>query len=243
MNLPNAITVGRIAVTPLIALLPFMNSWPLRALAFVIYIVTAISDYWDGMLARSRGLVTDLGKILDPLADKLLLLGTFIPMYLLGGGRAAWSPFTGQGAFTLDPSAAGVGRDFPFVTPLGAVGLPLWVVLVVLGRELVMTIFRQVAARRGVVIAAIGPAKWKAGFQYVWVGSTYFWFAYATWFLASGWTPASGDSYRYALDFAYFNGIVATIAMVVAVALTLWSLVLYGRRYGYLLRRSAVPAR
>jgi hypothetical protein len=117
------------------------------------------------------------------------------------------------------------------------------VVLVVLGRELVMTIFRQVAARRGVVIAAIGPAKWKAGFQYVWVGSTYFWFAYATWFLASGWTPASGDSYRYALDFAYFNGIVATIAMVVAVALTLWSLVLYGRRYGYLLRRSAVPAR
>src|SRR6476661_5242973 len=163
MNLPNAITVGRIAVTPLIALLPFVNSWPLRALAFVIYIVTAISDYWDGMLARSRGLVTDLGKLLD----------------LLGGGRAAWSPFTGQGAFSLDPLAPGVGRDFPFLTPLGAVGLPLWVVLVVLGRELLMTLFRQLAAKRGVVIAAIGPAKWKAGFQYVWVGASYFWFAYA----------------------------------------------------------------
>jgi len=242
MNLPNAITVGRIAVTPLIALLPFVESWPLRALAFVIYIVTAISDYWDGMLARSRGLVTDLGKILDPLADKLLLLGTFIPMYLLGGGRAAWSPFTGQGAFTLDPSAVGIGRDFPFLTPLGAVGLPLWIVLVVLGRELVMTLFRQLAAKRGVVIGAIGPAKWKAGFQYVWVGSSYFWFAYATWFLGRGWTPASGAAYRYALAFAYFNGIVATIAMVVAVALTLWSLVLYARRYGYLLRRRPIPA-
>ena len=83
MNLPNAITVGRIAVTPLIALCSFVNSWPLRALAFVIYIVTAISDYWDGMLARSRGLVTDLGKLLDPLADKLLLLCT-----LVGAGTA-----------------------------------------------------------------------------------------------------------------------------------------------------------
>ena len=243
MNLPNAITVGRIAVTPLIALLPFVNSWPLRALAFVIYLVTAISDYWDGMLARSRGLVTDLGKLLDPLADKLLLLGTFIPMYLLGGGRAAWSPFSGQSAFPLDRLAGGAGGDFPFLTPAGAVGLPLWVVVVVLGRELVMTLFRQLAARRGVVIGAIGPAKWKAGFQYVWVGSSYFWFAYATWFLATGWTPASGARYRYALDFAYFNGMVATTAMVVAVALTLWSLVLYARRYGYLLRPGPVEAR
>ncbi len=243
MNLPNAITVGRIAVTPLIALLPFVNSWPLRAVAFVIYIITAISDYWDGMLARSRGLVTDLGKILDPLADKLLLLGTFIPMYLLGGGRATWSPFAAQQAFSFDAASGGASRDFPFLTPLGAVGLPLWVVLVVLGRELLMTLFRQLASKRGVVIAAIGPAKWKAGFQYVWVGSTYFWFAYATWFLASGWTPARGASYRYALWFAWFNGIVGTVAMVIAVALTLWSLVLYARRYGHLLRGAAVPAR
>ncbi len=243
MNLPNAITVGRIAVTPLIALLPFVNSWPLRALAFVIYIITAVSDYWDGMLARSRGLVTDLGKLLDPLADKLLLLGTFVPMYLLGGGSTAWSPFTGQGAFSLDPGAPGVGRDFPFITPLGGVGLPLWIVLVVLGRELLMTVFRQIAAKRGVIIAAIGPAKWKAGFQYTWVGATYFWFAYATWFLASGWTPATGASYRWALNFAYFNGIVATLSMVGAIALTLYSLWLYLRRYGYLLRPGPIATR
>ena len=236
MNLPNAITVGRIIVTPLIAFLPFVDSWPARAVAFVGYIVAAVTDYYDGMLARTRNLVTDLGKLLDPLADKLLLLGTFIPMYLLGGGRAAWSPFTGQAAFTLDPGAPGVGREFPLITPFGAVGFPLWVLLVVIGREFLMTIFRQFAQKRGVVIAAIGPAKWKAGFQYTWVGATYFWFAYATWFLESGWTPATGASYRWALDFAYFNGIVATVCMVVAVALTLWSLALYARRYGYLLR-------
>ena len=43
-----------------------------------------------------------------------------------------------------------------------------------------MTVFRQLAARRGVVIAAIGPAKWKTGFQSTWVGSAYFWFFAAT---------------------------------------------------------------
>ncbi|HEX2781272.1 MAG TPA: CDP-alcohol phosphatidyltransferase family protein, partial [Gemmatimonadaceae bacterium] len=180
MNLPNAITAGRIAVTPLIAFLPFMNSWTARAIAFVVYVVAAVTDYYDGMLARTRGLVTDLGKLLDPLADKLLLLGTFIPMYVLGGARGSWSPFSAS-APGDDPYAAFNGRDFAFVTPWGNVGLPLWIVLVVLARELLMTIFRQVAAKRGVVIAAIGPAKWKTGFQSTWVGAAYFWFAYATW--------------------------------------------------------------
>ena len=52
--------------------------------------------------------------------------------------------------------------------------------VVVLGRELFMTFFRQAAARRGVVIAAIGPAKWKTGFQWIWVGAAYFWFFAAT---------------------------------------------------------------
>ena len=212
-------------------------------MAFVLFVLAAVTDYVDGQLARSRKQETDLGRLLDPLADKLLLLGTFIPMYLLGGGSTAWSPFTGVGGISLDPGAPGVGRDFPFITPLGAVGLPLWIVLVVLGREFLMTVFRQVAAKRGVIIAAIGPAKWKAGFQYTWVGATYFWFAYATWFLSSGWTPATGASYRYALDFAYFNGIVAVASMIGAVGLTLYSLWLYVRRYGYLLRPGAVAAR
>ena len=69
MNLPNAITVGRIIVTPLIALLPLVDSWTARTVAFVLYVVAAVTDYYDGMLARTRNLVTDLGKLLDPLAD------------------------------------------------------------------------------------------------------------------------------------------------------------------------------
>jgi len=83
VNLPNAITVGRIALTPLIAWLPFTTSWSARLFAFVLFLIAAVTDYWDGHLARSRNLVTDLGRLLDPLADKMLLLATLIPMYLL----------------------------------------------------------------------------------------------------------------------------------------------------------------
>jgi CDP-diacylglycerol---glycerol-3-phosphate 3-phosphatidyltransferase len=200
MNLPNALTVGRIVVTPLIAILPFANSWTLRLAAFVLFTAAAITDYIDGHLARSRKEETDLGRLLDPLADKALLVGTFVPMYLLSS-------------------------DFPFVTPMGTIGLPWWIIVIVLGRELFMTIFRQAAARRGVVIAAIGPAKWKTGFQLVWQGSAYFWFWAATLAAAKGWSSAAWRG------FAMFNGTVGTITMAVAVILTVYSLAIYLRSF------------
>lgn len=217
MNLPNAITVGRIALTPLIAWLPFTTSWGLRLTAFVLFLVAAITDYWDGHLARRHNLVTDLGRLLDPLADKLLLLSTLVPMYLLQ-----------RHARLLVPPASELDTTpFLFVTPYGGVSLPLWVVLVVLGREAFMTVFRQVAARRGLVIAAIGPAKWKTTFQSIWLGAAYFWFFAHTLATQQGWLDAAAWG-----AFALFNGFVGVVSMIAAVALTLYSLWLYLRRYG-----------
>jgi len=206
VNLPNAISLGRIVAAPLIALLPFAAAWELKLLGFVLFIVAAISDYYDGVLARTRNLITDLGKLLDPLADKLLLVATLVPMYLLMSGR---------------------GTDLPmaFVTPFGDIGVPLWVLVVVLGRELFMTLFRQAAAARGVVIAAIGPAKWKLGFQSTWVGAAYFWFAARAAASQYGWSGPLWNA------FALFNGAVGVVTMSVAVVLTLFSLWLYLRRY------------
>ena len=83
MNLPNAITVGRIALTPLIAWLPFTTTWSARFAAFALFTIAAVTDYWDGHLARQNNMVTDLGRLLDPLADKLLLLATLVPMYVM----------------------------------------------------------------------------------------------------------------------------------------------------------------
>ena len=232
MNLPNAITVGRIAATPAIALLPFANSWPLRLLAFLLFLTAAITDYYDGMLARTRGLVTDLGKQLDPLADKALLVGTLVPMFVLTGSGA----HAGLLSAHQEPLIAGVagpmasegvvGAAFPFLTPFGAIGLPWWVLVVIVGRELFMTAFRSAAARRGTVIAAIGPAKWKTGFQLTWIGAAYFWFWAATLAGQRGWTSPAWRA------FAWFNGTVGTLTLVAATFLTLYSLWLYLRRYG-----------
>jgi phosphatidylglycerophosphate synthase len=219
MNLPNAITVTRILCTPLIAWLPFVPSWPARLAGFVIFLAAAITDWWDGHLARSRNLVTDLGRLLDPLADKLLLASTLIPMFILQRDDGAL--WTARGALLPTQS------PFLFDTPIGHIALPLWMVIVVLGREFLMTVFRQVAAKRGLVIAAIGPAKLKTTFQNIWIGAAYFWFFVQTLGEHTRWNEQG-----WFLALAWFPGIVGTVSMVVATALTVWSLGLYLTRYG-----------
>src|SRR5437762_13041695 len=118
MNLPNALTVGRIAITPLIAVLPFAPATTPRLIAFILFLFAAVSDYADGVLARSRRQETTLGKVLDPLADKLLLIGTFVPMWALmqsSNGALSGSSFA-TSALSAPP--------LPVVTPWCAVRLP-----------------------------------------------------------------------------------------------------------------------
>jgi phosphatidylglycerophosphate synthase len=240
VNLPNAITAARIAVAPVIAWLIVLPSWPIRVAAWVLYIAAAVTDYYDGHLARSRNLVTDLGRLLDPLADKMLLVCTLGPMWWLTRGLPLVSALPGSDDWavpgTVGPVISGTHEAWPLVTPFGLVAFPLWVVLIVLGREALMTVFRQYAARRGLIISAIGPAKWKTGFQSVWAGAAFFWFFAAAAAAQMRWTSAA---WRY---FAMFNGMVGTVTMIGAVALTLYSLALYGRRYGYILSSSAREA-
>jgi CDP-diacylglycerol---glycerol-3-phosphate 3-phosphatidyltransferase len=217
LNLPNTITAGRILAAPFIAALPFIASPGARLAAFVLYVIAAVTDYYDGMLARTRNLITDLGRLLDPLADKLLLFATLIPMFVLMAPPN--DPLVPTRAESIDAAR------LQFATPFGPVGLPWWIVAIVIGREIFMTVFRHAAARRGVVISAIPTAKWKTGFQSVWVGSAYFWFFAATLARTEGWTSAAWRA------FANFNGIVGTITMVASVFLTLFSLGIYLRRY------------
>lgn len=240
MNLPNAITMGRIAATPLIVTLVINAGWQTRASAWVLYIAAAVTDYVDGKLARDRNLVTNLGKLLDPLADKLLLFGTLIPMFWLTRDVGLFVPLPPDNGWAaghiVGPVLAvpgGTRLAFPFVTPFGLVGLPFWILAVVIGREVFMTVFRQVAARRGVIIAAIGPAKLKTTFQSIWVGAAFFWFMAATAAVEHQWTGATWRA------FALINGVIGTVSMVIAVGLTLYSLGLYLQRYGGMILRPA----
>ena len=78
MNLPNKLTVLRICMIPIFVVLAKMGeSWAQYA-AVAVYILACITDTLDGKIARSRGLVTNFGKFMDPIADKLLVMSALI---------------------------------------------------------------------------------------------------------------------------------------------------------------------
>ncbi|MBQ3611179.1 MAG: CDP-diacylglycerol--glycerol-3-phosphate 3-phosphatidyltransferase [Firmicutes bacterium] len=114
MNLPNKLTMGRIFAIPVFIVVFLMDY---RIAAAVIFILAAVTDMLDGHIARKHNLVTNFGKLMDPLADKLLVMSALICMVEVG-------------------DVAG------------------WMVVVILGREFIITGMRQVAAAQGIVIAA-----------------------------------------------------------------------------------------
>ncbi|MDD2214808.1 MAG: CDP-diacylglycerol--glycerol-3-phosphate 3-phosphatidyltransferase [Oscillospiraceae bacterium] len=103
MNLPNKLTVMRIVLIPLVLifLLPlpwsqaaawndFLSSGG-RLIALLFFMIASFTDYLDGHIARARGIVTNLGKFLDPIADKMLVLSAFIALTELGR-ISSWIP-------------------------------------------------------------------------------------------------------------------------------------------------------
>ncbi|MEQ4204781.1 CDP-diacylglycerol--glycerol-3-phosphate 3-phosphatidyltransferase [Actinopolymorpha sp. B17G11] len=91
-NVANAVTVLRIALVPIFCWLLFTSAEPgdasLRYVAFGVFVFAALTDKFDGELARRRGLVTDFGKVADPLADKALVGAALVGLSLLG--ELAW---------------------------------------------------------------------------------------------------------------------------------------------------------
>lgn len=196
--LPNVITIGRIVIAPLVAVLLFIPTFTARLIAFVLFLVAAFSDLWDGYLARKHGWISDFGKLVDPLADKLLLLVTFVPFYVLSHGP---SP---HGRFVAIPE------------------FPLWIVLVILGRELLITAIRSYAARRGLIIPAGRSGKLKAVFQNIFIGTAIAWLAALSLALNRNWTTLPG--WRW---WTWLHGFVFVTSLTLAVLLTLYSLVVY----------------
>lgn len=142
MNLPNKITLSRICLIPVFAVVFFLDMIPYNYfIAGVIFTVAACTDFIDGHIARARGLVTNLGKFLDPIADKVLVAAAFIFLLV----RQETLTVLWQGDWVL--VYAGV------------------CVAVILARELIVSGFRMVAASAGLVLAADKVGKVKTTFQ------------------------------------------------------------------------------
>jgi CDP-diacylglycerol---glycerol-3-phosphate 3-phosphatidyltransferase len=197
-TIPNAITLGRVVLTPIVFALLLIDGFWARLLAFVLFLAAAFSDLWDGHLARKHGWISDFGKLMDPLADKLLLVATFVPFYVISQSPA--------------PSA-----HFPYWG-----SLPAWVLVVIFGREMLVTALRQLAARRGRVLPAGKEGKLKAVFQNIFCGATIFWYALQSGAAAQGWTGPFWERWQ-----AWLHAPVVMISLVIALVLTLYSMIVY----------------
>jgi CDP-diacylglycerol---glycerol-3-phosphate 3-phosphatidyltransferase len=128
LTLPNGLTIVRILAIPLILILLFSPVRISQIVTALLFLLVAVTDTFDGYLARRRGLVTTLGKFLDPLADKLLIVTALIAL-------------------------------------ISARGVPAWMVIVIVGREIAVTGLRGIAVSQGVVISASRAGKYKTFFE------------------------------------------------------------------------------
>lgn len=92
MNLPNKLTVLRIVLAPLFLVLALWEFPFHYAAALIVFITAALTDMFDGKIARARGLITNFGKFLDPLADKMLTTAAFL-LFLAKGQMNVWALF------------------------------------------------------------------------------------------------------------------------------------------------------
>ncbi len=136
MNLPNKLTILRIIMIPIFTAVFYITAIPYNYLiSAVIFALAASTDFLDGYIARKYNLVTNLGKFLDPIADKVLVSTALIIMLIPFGGAV------------ILPWYAGIA------------------VAVILARELIVSGFRIVAASKGSVLAADMSGKIKTFVQ------------------------------------------------------------------------------
>ena len=132
MNTPNKLTVARMILVPFLVVF-LLTGWGGEAnrwICLAIFVAASVTDWFDGHLARKYNLITNFGKFMDPLADKLLVCSAMICM------------------IELDR-------------------LPAWVVIIIIGREFIISGFRLIAAENGVVIAANYWGKFKTVSQMI----------------------------------------------------------------------------
>ena len=83
-NLPNALTLARLVAVPVIGVLLFMQTTLTRDLAAALFVAAAVTDFVDGAVARRRGITSDFGALMDPIADKALITVALVGLSALG---------------------------------------------------------------------------------------------------------------------------------------------------------------
>lgn len=181
MNLPNKLTIARIILTFLFIFLISQNNFSCIAMAAVVFTLASLTDYYDGYIARKHNLISDFGKLMDPIADKFLILAAFLAFVRMQ-----------------------IVDD--------------WMVILILGREIVVTGLRLFAITKSKVLAAERGGKHKTVSQIVAIFAILGFILFKE-LLTTGerWSPAIEMWWRAGID----------VLMLVTVSLTLISGISY----------------
>jgi CDP-diacylglycerol--glycerol-3-phosphate 3-phosphatidyltransferase len=188
MNLPNKITLTRIFMIPVFVAIFFLEGiLPFAfGIAAIVFALAACTDFIDGHIARSRGLVTNLGKFLDPIADKVLVSTAMLLILTMK-----------DSLFVMFPE---------YINTLYVATAVC--ICVIMARELIISAFRQIAATRGLVMAADKLGKYKTTFQDISIFALIF---------AASLTGTAGE----------VVAIIGFVLFAVATVLTVWSGISY----------------
>jgi CDP-diacylglycerol--glycerol-3-phosphate 3-phosphatidyltransferase len=182
-TMPNIITASRILLTPIFIWLMLSGDAPLVQLSAAVFLLAAISDWYDGWYARKYNSMSAFGRFFDPLADKVLI------------GAALF-------AFTF------LGR------------LSLWMVLVIIGRDVLVTVLRVIAARKRQPVVTSRLAKWKTALQLIFL-----------WYIVAAYTAVNVDWLKQmansSLEATLFSPWIIESSMIVLTALSIITAVQY----------------
>jgi CDP-diacylglycerol--glycerol-3-phosphate 3-phosphatidyltransferase len=179
LNVPNQLTISRLVLSIVCFVFLVFDCY---LIALVLFVLAAGTDWVDGFWARRYGQITQLGRILDPFADKIIICGTFIFLA------------------AVPPSIVGESAS----------EISAWMAVVVVGREILVTALRSFFEEQGVDFSAQWAGKWKMLFQCLAVGVS-LWRLWYYGYGPGGWTEEPSFLSTWSLRLLVWIAIVMTI--------------------------------
>lgn len=183
----NKLTLFRMVSIPLFLIFfylqPGLEAWNIgKIVATLLFIVSAITDFFDGAYARANREITVVGQFLDPVADKMLVATGFVCLL-----------------------------EFPERTALSA-----WMVALILCREFIIGALRNIAAARGIVIAAQASGKWKVAAQLTAIITALVFLSFEIILKTFEWTSIAPFFFHRALQILFFLNLLAVLVTLVS---------------------------
>lgn len=192
LNIPNGITASRILLTPLFLWLLLSNDGVLVQIAAGIFLIAAVSDWYDGWYARRYDAMSPFGAFFDPLADKIFIGAAFFAFVALGV-------------------------------------LELWMVIIIVARDILTTVLRVMGDRRGHPVVTSRTAKWKTAIQLIFL-----------WYIVGAWTLNNVEYLRESIGEDHITGLLASEivnpVMLLLVALSVYTAIHYIIEYRHVCR-------